>query len=175
MTTIEKIAKDLGIDKSVVRAVIEAYTCTRKKDKGAKAKSPYANIKGGYKADLGVSCRSNWEAGVLRWLSFNDVVWQYEPRTFYFEGKRGRAGMYTPDIYLPKYDQWIEIKGYLRKGDQLKIRRFRDFYPEEFKKLHVIVKNNKVKAAKFFAKMNIPVFIYYKDLERMSDEIPNWE
>lgn len=59
----------------------------------------------------GVAARQMDEAG---------IAWQYEPRRF-----RLSIGTYTPDFYLPEFDIWVEVKGYLRPGEQKKMDAFR--------------------------------------------------
>ena len=59
----------------------------------------------------GVAARQMDEAG---------IAWRYEPRRF-----RLSIGTYTPDFYLPEFDIWVEIKGYLRPGEQKKMDAFR--------------------------------------------------
>lgn len=137
-------------------------------------RSPVNKFKGGYKPYLGVSIRSGWENNVLLWLNYKKVKWEYEPKVFYFnEVKRGTKG-YTPDIWLPKEKLWIEVKGYLSSVDKTKIKRFKKYYPQEFKKLHVITKNDKVDSTKFFTEFGVPVYAYYDDIESDFNSLDNW-
>lgn len=133
-------------------------------------------LKSGYKEDIGVAVRSGWEGNVLRWMTFLKKRWDYEPRVFYFEQiKRGTVA-YTPDIYLPDEDIWVEVKGYLRPQDKTKLRRFKKYYPEEFSKVRTVPGSARTDAAKFFKEMGIPVYAYYNDLnKKYKDVIPNWE
>ena len=45
---------------------------------------------------------------------------------------------------------WIEIKGMLDSQSETAIRRFKKYYPEEFKKLKAVVGRKNTKADKFF-------------------------
>ena len=57
-----------------------------------------------------VRCRSGYEVIYANWLMKNDIDFEYEPRCF----KIGNGKRYTPDFYLVKTDEWIEIKGSFR-------------------------------------------------------------
>ena len=68
-------------------------------------------------------------------LDFYGILWEYEPRTFVLE--RDRAGnpvqAFTPDFYLPAYDEFIEITTLNQKlvtKKNRKVRRLRERYPE---------------------------------------------
>lgn len=68
-------------------------------------------------------------------LDFYGILWEYEPRTFVLE--RDRAGnpvqAFTPDFYLPAYDQFIEITTLNQKlvtKKNRKARRLRVLHPE---------------------------------------------
>ena len=131
-------------------------------------------FKAGYKPYLGVSIRSGWENNVLLWLNHIKVKWEYEPQVFYFnEVKRGTKG-YTPDIWLPSEKVWIEVKGYMSSVDKTKIKRFKKYYPEEFKKLHAITKNDKVDSTKFFQDFGVPIYAYYDDIAQEFGGLDNW-
>jgi len=137
-------------------------------------RSPMNKFKSGYKPYLGVSIRSGWENNVLLWLNKQSIKWEYEPKVFYFsEVKTGTKG-YTPDIWLPKQKIWIEVKGYMSSVDKTKIKRFKKYYPEEFKKLQVITKNDKVDSTKFFKEFGVPVYAYYDDIDKNYNTIDHW-
>jgi hypothetical protein len=79
-------------------------------------------------------------------------VWEYEPRSFVLE--RDRVGnpvqAFTPDFYLPAYDQYIEITTLNQKlvtKKNKKARRLREQHPDILIKvlyqrdyLHLLVK-----------------------------------
>lgn len=136
--------------------------------------TPMAKFKSGYKPYLGVSIRSGWENNVLLWLNHQNIKWTYEPEVFYFtEVKRGTKG-YTPDIWLSKEEIWIEVKGYMSSVDRTKIKRFKKYYPEQFKKLQAITKNAKVDSTKFFKDFGVPIYAYYDDICEQYSHLPNW-
>lgn len=137
-------------------------------------RSPMNKFRGGYKPHLGVSVRSGWENNVLLWLNHKGIKWEYEPEVFYFsEVKRGTKG-YTPDIWLPKEKLWIEVKGYMSSVDKTKIKRFKKYYPDQFKKLQAITKNDKVDSTKFFKDFGVPIYAYYDEIDRDFGSLDNW-
>lgn len=132
----------------------------------------------GRREDLSLFVRSSWEANTLRYLNHLGHIWKYEPKTFIFDGIKCGTLSYLPDIYDETIDKWIEIKGYLDGKSKTAIRRFKKHYPEEFKKLVVIVGSENIKADLFFKEMNVPVFAYYNTLNKQFKDkktIPNWE
>lgn len=133
-------------------------------------------VKSGYREDIGTKVRSGWEASVIRWLNYQQIEWEYEPKRFYFPIKRGTTS-YTPDLWLPNYEggKWVEVKGSLPAQDRTKIKRFKKYCPTEFSKLTVIVGSPKTEAAKFFEEMEVPVMAYFLELNKQfKDVIPHW-
>jgi hypothetical protein len=78
-----------------------------------------------FRGDLGHRCRSTWEANVCRVLVALGIVYEYEPKTFVCGKVR-----YTPDLWVPEWDRWIEVKGWLSEPGAAKIRAFRHHFPE---------------------------------------------
>ena len=77
----------------------------------------------------------NSERQFAKLLDFYGVVWEYEPRTFTLETDRtgNPVQAFTPDFYLPAYDQFIEITTLNQKlvtKKNRKVRRLRERYPE---------------------------------------------
>lgn len=56
---------------------------------------------------LNMAFRSGWEVAYAEWLDRQGIRFQYEPETF-----NTPHGKYTPDFYLPDYDEWVEVKGF---------------------------------------------------------------
>lgn len=97
-------------------------------------------IQGGRRPDLNNTFfRSAWEANYARYLDFIGVKWEYEKHSFEFETIKKGTRFYIPDFYLPEDDIWVEVKGYLRNKAKTKLSRFKRYYPEEFKKLKVVL------------------------------------
>jgi len=70
-----------------------------------------------------IKMRSTWEVAYAKWLDKQGIEWQYEPNAF----DLGKT-TYTPDFYLPKTDEWIEIKGYWRDDAKKKFEIFKKKY-----------------------------------------------
>jgi hypothetical protein len=112
---------------------------------------------GGRREDLdNVFFRSSWEANIARYFNFVGIKWTYEPKQFEFPVKRGCVS-YKPDFYLPKEDTWVEVKGYMDSKSKTKLNRFKRYYPEEYKKLIIIGREE------------------YKEISKHKAIIPYWE
>jgi hypothetical protein len=79
------------------------------------------------KALKGHWVKSTWERTVCDWLYTHDIEYQYEPQTFDFG-----EFTYTPDIYIPQWDAWWEVKGWWDKLSQKKCQAFADNHPDNF-------------------------------------------
>lgn len=130
----------------------------------------------GKRADLNQFFRSNWEANVARWFNHQGKSWSYEPKVFSFleHGiKRGTVS-YCPDFLAGAL--WIEVKGMLDPRGKTAIKRFKRYYPKEFKKLRAIVGRPGTKADKFFKEIGVPVMAYINELEKkFKDKLEHWE
>jgi cytidylate kinase len=66
-------------------------------------------------------------------LDFYRIAWEYEPRSFPIQWDReGHVASFTPDFYLPEFDQYIELttmKQSLVTRKNRKVRLLRDVYP----------------------------------------------
>lgn len=69
--------------------------------------------------------RSSYELAYAKYLDKNKILWYYEIETFELSDEM----TYTPDFFLPRYDKFIEVKGYMRKLSQEKINKFKEEYP----------------------------------------------
>jgi len=67
-----------------------------------------------------VSMRSRWEVAYAKYLDKNKIQWSYEPETFIL--KSGTA--YTPDFLILKTNTYVEIKGWLKDSDIVKMKEF---------------------------------------------------
>jgi hypothetical protein len=77
----------------------------------------------------------NSERQFARLLDFYQIEWQYEPRSFDIEWDRDGKPMqkFTPDFYLPQFDQYVEITTMSQKlvtKKNRKVRRLRELYPD---------------------------------------------
>lgn len=69
----------------------------------------------------GIKMRSLLEKKLAILLDSLDIKWEYENE--YFTLKEGEI-VYLPDFYLPKHNQYIEVKGVLQEKDKEKVERF---------------------------------------------------
>lgn len=143
-----------------------------------KPSSIYSNSKQGKRKDLNDTYfRSSWEANYARYLNLIGVKWEYEPKTFIFEKIKRGTRSYTPDFYLTEEDKWIEIKGWFSSKDKTKLKRFKKYYPEEFKKLILVIQNPyKGKQAIVANELGIKSIEGYKEIkDKFSGLIDKWE
>lgn len=54
-----------------------------------------------------IPCQGSFEISVSNWLNKNKTDYNWQPQTFLMLDGR----TYTPDLYLPDQDLWVEIKG----------------------------------------------------------------
>jgi len=82
--------------------------------------------------------RSSWEIKFAKYLDVKNIEWLYESKTFpiIYDNKEGT---YTPDFYLIKENEYIEIKGWWRDNSLLKFNSFLESYPKI--KIEVYEKN----------------------------------
>lgn len=142
------------------------------------------NTKIGKRKDLGYSVRSGWEANVWRFFKTQkDIIKiEYEPKTFLFTdfGITNGTLSYTPDFKITYNDNqylWVEVKGgWLKQQDKTKIRRFKKYFPEEFKHLVAIPPSSQSKTTLFFKEEVVNCKWYYQDLKKeYQKSIPFWE
>ena len=67
----------------------------------------------------GTKLNGGWELLVAKWLDGQGIEWTNKIAPIEYEWK-GNTHLYFPDFYLPKYDRYIEVKGYERERDVAK-------------------------------------------------------
>jgi hypothetical protein len=94
----------------------------------------------------GVKVQGSWERDIALKLSEMQIEW-VKPKTnkFIFKYKiNNKTKSYSPDFYLPKFDVYLEIKGYWWGNDRVKMKLIKEQYPtkkiviiekEEYKKI----------------------------------------
>lgn len=143
-------------------------------------------IQGGKRPDLEYGYfRSKWEANYARYLTQLGIEWQYEPKTFWFDGIRSGTVNYTPDFYIPAEDVWHEVKGQWDSKSKTKLRRFKRYHPDEFKRLFVITSDiyGKSKTARkilrfLIVSLGLPrerIISYPAIARKYKSIITNWE
>lgn len=91
---------------------------------GERLPNTHAKSAGWFYTNSGIAVRSSWKLFICNLLSRLGINWEYEPQVF----DLGFAS-YRPDLYLPNYNVWIEIKGYWRNGEREKVEAFSKLYP----------------------------------------------
>lgn len=141
----------------------------------------------GLRDDLGIFVRSAWEANMMRLFKsgkYKLTAPEYEPKIFSFTDHvppKGAALSYMPDFQVSKGKKkfWVEVKGnWLRGSDKTKLRRFKKFYPEEFKKLIAVVSSKTSKTYKFFEELGVPddQILEYNQLKKeFGKQVEHWE
>lgn len=128
----------------------------------------------GYREDLNIVMRSGWEANLARVLKSFDIRFDFEPVVFTYPIKRGTKS-YTPDFFLPKTHEWIEVKGFFDDTSRIKLKRFKRYYPEEFSRLTMIVGNSKA-SLQICEELEVPRVLIYQNIAKEYKElVANWE
>lgn len=93
-----------------------------------------------YESSLqGLICfRSSFELAYAKYLDDNKILWMYEEFTFELSDEL----TYTPDFFLPKFEKFVEIKGYMRKDAKCKVDKFKEEYPFD---LEILYKEDLIK------------------------------
>ena len=63
---------------------------------------------------------SSMEFKYVKYLEQNNIKW-IKPKPLEYFSKE-KKHLYFPDFYLPETNEYIEIKGYMWKGDKLKMK-----------------------------------------------------
>lgn len=135
----------------------------------------YQYTKTGYREDIGMNVRSSWEANFVRVMNLYRIDFQFEPKVFSYPVKRGTKG-YTPDFFLTKKSEWIEVKGYLDDKSKIKLKRFKRYYPDEFSVLTCVISRYSKDAIAFMSTLEVPGIVFYEDIrDKYSEYLIHWE
>jgi hypothetical protein len=66
--------------------------------------------------------RGLWELNTAMWLTQQSILWKRKIYISYID-EQGVTRTYTPDFYLPKYNVYIEVKGYFSEKDKNKLEK----------------------------------------------------
>ena len=175
----QKCGKSVGQDSQILE--IECCSlCLGKKNLTIRtAQSSFARTKNGPASELPgergkVSFRSLWERNFARCLEVQGFDWTYEKNVFTFNGVIRRPFQYIPDFYDLTNDILWEVKGFLRSQDRSRIKRFRKYYPEDFKKLKVLCSKGNKTTRGFFEGIGVPCE-FIEDWKEEWEEKVQWE
>lgn len=70
--------------------------------------------------------RSSWEIEFAKKLDQDGIDWAYESHSFLLSD----GGYFIPDFWVPDWNVFIEIKGYMREDAAVKLAMFRREYPD---------------------------------------------
>jgi hypothetical protein len=85
--------------------------------------------------------RSTFELNIAKSLANKGILFEYENVKLTYIPK---PRTYTPDFYLPQTDIYIEAKGYLDKGDRVKMQLVKEQYPDLDIRFVFLNANNKI-------------------------------
>ena len=120
------------------RRAMKAVETKRKNGIISTTNNAYSRCKGGIRQDLNQYFRSSWEANIARILNQLNIEWKYEYKRFDFSKEKEGVLSYQPDFYLPKYNKWIEVKGWMDEKSKRRLELFRKYYPTESSNLILI-------------------------------------
>lgn len=83
--------------------------------------------------------RSRWEANYARYLQWlkerGDIIdWEYEPKTFWFEGIKRGVRSYLPDFRVHELNgskPFHEVKGWMDARSKTTLKRMAKYHPQE--------------------------------------------
>lgn len=101
----------------------------RQSPKDKPKKKAYKNGLRFYSEKEAMMFRSNWEVELAELLTSLGIAYEYEPRRFYY---RDHKESYLPDYYLPEYDTFIEVKGFMDKRSLKRCNLFRKYQGDTY-------------------------------------------
>lgn len=99
----------------------------RQTPKGKPQKKAYKSGLRFYSEKEATMFRSNWEITFAETLTELGIAYEYEPERVFFKAYKES---YLCDFYLPEYDVWVEIKGFMDQRSAKRIKLFRKYYPD---------------------------------------------
>lgn len=74
---------------------------------------------------IDIPMRSTWELTIAELFNELGIEWEYEPERVYF---RKEHESYLCDFFLPEYNCWVEIKGWMDKRSEKRCKLFKRYY-----------------------------------------------
>jgi hypothetical protein len=109
------------------KTIAEASKYVRNHEK-AKKKGKTLDGRRFWSEKLQMPFRSTWEIELAEMLTELGIKWEYEPKRFYF---RAESESYLPDFFLPEYNCWIEVKGWMDKRSLRRVKLFKKYHGAE--------------------------------------------
>lgn len=105
------------------------------------------------------NCQGTWEYNVAKKLNELGILWVRKKKIEYIVDNIIK--IYNPDFYLPKTNEYIEVKGYFWEKDKIKMNIVTEQYPDE----KIIFIDDKYYMDFINNKIDIIDIPYYKDRE----------
>lgn len=138
----------------------------------------YSHAKSGKRPDLDNKFfRSRTEANYARVLKHKGIKFDYEPKTFWFEGIKRGTRAYIPDFYLPETDRWHEFKGWLDDKSITKFKRMKKYHPDVFNKMVIVMEKLTPKAKTTLESIGFrqDQIVDFAPIAKQYKDIPHWE
>ena len=132
-----ELSSNMSKEEKHIRAMKSVAT-RRMNDTIRTTNNAYSRCKGGNRKDLNQYFRSSWEANIARILNYLHIEWKYEYKRFHFLEETEEILSYQPDFYLPKYNKWIEVKGWMDDKSKKRLELFKKYYFTEYSNLILI-------------------------------------
>ena len=78
----------------------------------------------------GEAMRSRWEVNYAYFLRFLGIPYEYEARVFWFEQIKTGTRRFCPDFYLPRTQEFHEVKGYMTRRSRTQLKRMKKYHPQ---------------------------------------------
>lgn len=101
----------------------------RQTPKGKPRKSAYKNGLRFFSEKENKLFRSTWEIELAELLTSLGIPYEYEPQRYYY---RDHRESYLPDFYLPTYNVYLEVKGWMDKRSLKRCNLFRKYQGDQF-------------------------------------------
>jgi hypothetical protein len=138
-----------------------------------KIENAFSRTKSGKRVDLGGQFfRSKTEANFARFLNAINMLWEYESKTFYFDGIKRGCLSYTPDFYCVTENRWFEVKGWMDVPSITRLKRFKKYHPEEANKLIIVSQSKKTYTQAIGLGYDV---IRYENIEKEYRGLECWE
>jgi len=112
----------------------------------------------GFREDLGHYCKNAWVANYARVLKHLKIDYDFKCKKFELRQNGIIKYYYTPDLYIPSLNEYVEIRRNTTKRFDKIIKMFKRIVPTEAKKLTIVDKD-----------------MYSDLLKKFKDEIDEWE